>query len=101
MDKSGLVPSNDELFPTSVRLTIMILLTTHKKLGFTELQKLLHLTPGNLDHHVKKLIEANYVKTRRSLLTGRALTVIEITKHGEVSFKEYIKELRNKLERIK
>jgi DNA-binding transcriptional ArsR family regulator len=48
-------------------LTIMLLLYLHKKVGFTELQKLLQLTPGNLDHHLRKLTQAGYIKTTKTL----------------------------------
>ena len=54
--------STDKPFSTSNRLTIMILLFIHKKINFTELQKLLNLTPGNLDYHLRKLERAHLIK---------------------------------------
>ncbi|MHA2295286.1 MAG: transcriptional regulator [Candidatus Hodarchaeales archaeon] len=98
MKVSRNIPPDDELFHTSIRLTIMLLLVNHRKIGFSELQKLLHMTPGNLNHHVKKLEEAEYVRTRKSLLSGRALTVIEITEHGDMSFRKYICELKKSIQ---
>ncbi|MFX0141554.1 MAG: winged helix-turn-helix domain-containing protein, partial [Candidatus Hodarchaeota archaeon] len=67
MNKTNIILPTDGLFTTSVRLTIMILLFNHKKINFTELQKLLNLTSGNLNHHLKKLENANYVKTYKKL----------------------------------
>ena len=87
------------IFSAQQRFTIMLLLYLHKKAGFTELQKLLQLTPGNLDHHVRKLEEVGYVKTRH-VLDWRPLKVIEITKLGAHEFKEYAVTLRTILEQV-
>jgi DNA-binding MarR family transcriptional regulator len=87
------------IFSAQQRFTIMLLLYLHKKAGFTELQRLLQLTPGNLDHHVRRLEEAGYVKTRH-VLDWRPLKVIEITRAGAMAFKEYAINLRQLLEQI-
>jgi DNA-binding MarR family transcriptional regulator len=89
-----------EIFSAPHRLTIMLLLYLHRKAGFTELQKLLQLTPGNLDHHIRKLKQAGYVKTRKAL-AWRPLTVIEITKDGAKAFQDYAVKLRKLLETVK
>ncbi|MHA2248119.1 MAG: transcriptional regulator [Candidatus Hodarchaeales archaeon] len=101
MDKVNLTFPSDELFTTSVRLTIMILLFNHKKINFTELQKLLRLTPGNLDHHLKKLETAKYVRTYKKLSSlRRPLTIVEITPQGKTAFEDYIASLREVLNKI-
>jgi DNA-binding MarR family transcriptional regulator len=87
------------IFSAQQRFTIMLLLYLHKKTGFTELQKLLQLTPGNLDHHVRKLEEVGYVKTRH-VLDWRPLKVIEISKEGSRAFREYAINLRQLLEQV-
>ena len=51
-----------EIFSDQQRFTIMLLLYLHKKAGFTQLQKLLGLTPGNLDYHIRKLEEIGLLK---------------------------------------
>ena len=101
MDKEKLILPEDKLFSPSIRLTIMILLLTHKKINFTELQKLLSLTPGNLDHHLKKLEKANYIKTYKKLSSWRKpLTQIKITPTGKQSFENYLKNFRDILNKI-
>ena len=100
MNKSDYRFPNDEIFTTSIRLTIMLLLHSHKKVLFSELQKLLQLTPGNLDHHIKTLENANYVKTYKKLSFKRPLTVIEITVDGKEAFGEYIDKIRHVLSEI-
>jgi DNA-binding MarR family transcriptional regulator len=92
LDKGG-------IFSAQQRFTIMLLLYLHKRAGFTELQKLLQLTPGNLDHHIRKLEEIGYVKTRH-VLDWRPLKVIEISKAGANAFKDYAINLRNILEQV-
>jgi len=77
----------------------MFLLYLHKRAGFTELQKLLQLTPGNLDHHVRKLEEIGYVKTRH-VLDWRPLKIIEISKAGAYAFRDYAVNLRKLLEPV-
>lgn len=93
------IPDGSGVFSAQQRFTIMLLLYLHKKAGFTEVQKLLQLTPGNLDHHVRKLEEVGYVKTRH-ILDWRPLKVIEITKLGAAAFKEYATNLRRLLEQV-
>jgi len=92
LEKSG-------IFSAQQRFTIMFLLYLHKKAGFTELQKFLQFTPGNLGHHIRKLEEAGYVKTHH-VLSWRPLKVIEISKEGALAFREYAVNLRQLLEQI-
>ena len=102
MNNSNLILPENKLFAPSIRLTIMVLLLTHKKINFTELQKLLNLTPGNLDHHLKKLEKAGYVKVYKKLShLRRPLTLIEITSTGKLSFESYLKNYRDILNKIK
>lgn len=93
------IPDSGGVFSAQQRFTIMLLLYLHKRAGFTEVQKLLQLTPGNLDHHVRKLEEAGYVKTRH-ILDWRPLKVIEITKLGASVFKKYATNLKQLLEQV-
>lgn len=87
------------IFSAQQRFTIMLLLYLHKKAGFTELQNLLGLTPGNLDHHIRRLEEVGYVKTRH-VLDWRPLKVVEISKLGAHAFREYAINLRQLLEQV-
>ena len=101
MNTRDLILPEDKLFTPSIRLTIMILLLTHKKVNFTELQKLLNLTPGNLDHHLTKLEKAGYVKTYKKLSPWRSpLTLIELTSSGKQTFVSYLRNFRDILNKI-
>lgn len=100
MDEARDILKEGELFQALPRLTIMLLLYLHKKAGLTELRKLLQLTPGNLDHHVRKLQQAGYVKTCH-VFSWRPLVVVEITQEGAEAFRDYASKLRKLLETIK
>lgn len=89
-----------KLFSTQPCFSIMLLLYLHRKVGFTELQKLLELTPGNLDHHTAKLKEAGLVKTHW-MLSWRPLKMVELTKEGAQRFREYAIKLKGLLENIR
>ena len=89
-----------ELFSAQHRFTIMFLLYLHRKAGFTERQTLLEVTPGNLDHHLRKLTEAGYVKTSH-VLDWRPLKMVEITSRGAEEFRDYAAGMRELLEYIK
>jgi DNA-binding MarR family transcriptional regulator len=91
--------NKDGIFSAQQRFTVMLLLYTHNRAGFTELQKLLQLTPGNLNHHVRKLEEVGYVRTRH-VLDWRPLKVIEISKAGAQAFRDYALNLRKLLEQV-
>ncbi|MFX1517806.1 MAG: transcriptional regulator [Promethearchaeota archaeon] len=89
-----------EIFTDHPRFTIMFLIFLNKTVGFTELQRLLKLTPGNLDHHIKKLEKAGYVKIRKKI-SWRPLNVVEITDQGVEAFRNYTSDLKQMLEKIK
>jgi len=97
--KSRESKQGNEVFSPPPRLAIMLLLYFHRKVGFTELLKLLHFTPGNLDHHIRKLSQAGFVKTSKAL-SWRPLTVVEITRDEANAFRDYAMKLRKMLEAI-
>ncbi|MFX0211200.1 MAG: transcriptional regulator [Candidatus Hodarchaeota archaeon] len=99
-DKIKLIQTANHLLTSPVRFPIMLILYTHTKVTFSELQTLLQLTAGNLDHHLKKLEEANYVVRRKELFPKRTQTMIRITKKGNDSFREYSHRLRAVLNKI-
>ena len=99
MSETPEVVSRGEIFSASPYLTIMLLLYLHKRVGFTELQKLLQLTPGNLDHHLRKLTQAGYIKTTKTL-SWRPLTLVEPTREGMEAFRDFAVKLRKMLEAV-
>ncbi|UCH90300.1 MAG: transcriptional regulator [Thermoplasmata archaeon] len=80
------------------RLAIMITLVSQGKIVFSELQKILEVTPGNLDSHLRKLEESGYVKITKAFLSKGPRTVITITDDGYHSTMLYISKLKQALE---
>ena len=94
MDDSQILPQ-DGIFNTSVRLSVMLILIKYKKANFTRLQILLQVTAGNLDFHLSKLEEVHYIERKKSFLTGRLSTMIEITYEGKKVFIEFLKKFKH------
>jgi DNA-binding MarR family transcriptional regulator len=90
-----------EIISHPTRFTICFLLYLHRRIGFTELQHLLGLTPGNLDSHLKKLREAGYIEMRKVLTLRGPRTAVQITPTGSQAFREYAVKLRKMLEKVK
>ena len=89
----------EKVFQAQPRFSIVYLLFLKRKIGFIQLKELLGLTPGNLDHHLKKLEDSGIVKTRR-VLSWRPLVIVEITPEGVGIFREYVVKLKTLLKDI-
>lgn len=100
MEKENSILPSDEIFTTSIRLTIMLILFSHKKILLHELKEILQLSSGNLDHHIRKLVKVGYIITRKSFFPGRPLTIAEITSIGYFEFMEYLKKMKKILNQI-
>ena len=99
-DKSPKILESSDIIKVPHRFNIMLLLYTHNKIGFTALRKLLHLTAGNLEHHLKVLKDTSWVK-ERTIFSFRPLLVIEITETGRISFQTQALKLKQLLDHIK
>ena len=88
---------SDPVLASPTRLAIMLLLAIRRKMYFSELQKALGLTPGNLGSHLKKLEEAGYVRIRKVLTRIRPLTLVVLRHEGEEALYEHIDMLKKAL----
>ncbi|WP_457753352.1 transcriptional regulator [Thermococcus sp.] len=82
-----------------LRLGIMLYLLPRGKVLFKELQKVLDVTPGNLDSHLKTLEKAGYVKIRK-VFADRPRTAVEITEKGAEETGKYLRVLKSILTRV-
>ena len=87
------------ILKSPVRFNIMMLLHTFTRLRNKTLCKNLHITPGNLDHHSKKLIEQGWIR-ERFVFEIRPLKVLEITSSGKEEFYQHLTELKRVLKDI-
>ncbi|MDI6643404.1 MAG: transcriptional regulator [Candidatus Hodarchaeaceae archaeon] len=91
---------SNKLISHPTRFTICFLLYFHRRIGFAELQRLLGLTPGNLDSHLRKLREAGYVEMRKVFTLRGPRTAVQITPIGSQGFREHAVKFRKMLEKI-
>ena len=79
MEEIRRILSADPQLQNPTRFAIMLLLRIKRRMFFSELQKALKLTPGNLGSHLKKLEDAGYVKIRKVFTPIRILTMVSIS----------------------
>lgn len=84
------IPPEAEPIHQPVRLKVMTLLYRHGDVGFTEAQKTLGLTPGNLDAHAKRLDAAGLLSARRVLVRDHFEARLRITPAGTAAFEAYL-----------
>ena len=87
----------DVVLHQPLRTRIVAYLSTREEATFTELKKLLDVTDGNLEAHIKKLRSAEYVVTHKVKGEGRPQTFYCLTELGKKTFREYVEQLQNLL----
>ncbi|MBK8974641.1 MAG: transcriptional regulator [Planctomycetes bacterium] len=84
----------DRALHEKARLGMLTALLAHPDgLGFVELRALCDLTDGNLNRHVKVLVDAQLVTVRKHVAGGRRRTTVRLTARGRTSFLRYLDEL--------
>jgi len=84
----------DKVLHQPVRTRIVAFITTHGEATFTDLKKALHITDGNLEAHMKKLIQTGYVEMSKETGEGRPQTMYALTKTGLDAFQQYVESLQ-------
>lgn len=87
----------DPLFHQPARTRIAAFLAARERATFSELKRSTGLTDGNLDAHLKKLVEAGYVDATEIPGEGRPQTAFALTGVGRRVFVEYVEALRSLL----
>jgi DNA-binding MarR family transcriptional regulator len=88
----------NELIHQPTRLKIMATLNALRgatMLEFTELQKLLDVTPGNLGTHLTTLESAGYVAIEKSFVGKKPRTRVALTSAGWRAFNSHVQYLRD------
>ena len=94
------IPNSSNSFSISIRFSIMLILYVHRRISFLNLQNLLNVTAGNLDHHLNKLIEEEYVDKKRIIFSKRPLTYIFITEKGKQDFGQYLTKFKDIIDKV-
>lgn len=93
------ITRRENTFYDPTRFYIMLFLYQNEEIVFSNLQKILGVTAGNLDYHIKKLSEKEYVISQK-VIARRLLTIVRITPRGLKAFKEHVNELKSILHSI-
>ncbi len=83
----------NKLIHAPIRLGIMTILNSARKVNFIYLRKKLEVTDGNLSSHMEKLEKAGYVKVKKSFIDKKPNTVYSITEKGKKAFRVYLQHL--------
>jgi DNA-binding MarR family transcriptional regulator len=92
-DLGRLLPTESKL-SNPVRLGVMILLRAKSRMIFSEVQKALGLTPGNLDSHLRHLEKSGHITIKKGLTLKGPRTIVKITEEGEKELNRYVAKLR-------
>lgn len=90
----------NEVIHQPTRLQIMAALNALEEdaeLEFTALRDLLGVTDGNLATHLRKLVEAGYVRERKAFVLRRPRTYLALTPAGRQAFAGHVEALRQLL----
>ncbi len=80
----------DGVFFEKTRLSMLTLLYKEARVSFNRFRKILGGTDGALYSHLKKLAEAGYIESRKTI-TGRTVaTEYSLTRRGRDAFKRYL-----------
>jgi DNA-binding MarR family transcriptional regulator len=91
----------DRLIHERLRLGIVSALAVNERLTFYDLKTLLQTTDGNLSVHAKKLEEAEYITSHKSIDGGVSRTEYRITASGRRALEKYVAHMEAILEAVK
>jgi DNA-binding MarR family transcriptional regulator len=77
----GLLEEDRDTF-VPARLSILVYLFFTQSARFTELQKTLKLTSGNLSSHLRKLEEKGLIRISKRFVELKPTTIVSITQEG-------------------
>lgn len=89
----GLMNEDRETF-VPARLSILSYLYFTQKAKFTDLQKILNLTSGNLSSHLRKLESLGMVRISKRFVELKPTTVVVITPEGAERVKAQLHKMR-------
>jgi DNA-binding MarR family transcriptional regulator len=90
-------PGLDVVLHQPVRTQIVAYLVGRGEATFSELKRVLQVSDGNLESHLKKLIAAEYIATRKDSSSARQQTVYSLTQGGRSALRQYMANLQRML----
>lgn len=83
----------DEIFHSRIRLAITSILVAQGEVDFVTLKHLVQATDGNMNTHLKKLEQSDYITVTKTFEDRKPVTYYKLTQRGIESFKEYVSRL--------
>jgi DNA-binding MarR family transcriptional regulator len=87
----------DELLLSKIRLGVIAELIASDWAAFSELQRALEVSNGNLGAHLAKLVDAGYVEEEKSFVNRRPQTRYRLTALGRSAFAQHVSQLQSLL----
>lgn len=87
----------DSLLHQPLRTQLVAFLAGAGEQTFSDLKRQLDVSDGNLDAHLKKLLAADYVATRKESGNGRPQSFFALTPKGLAALAAYVKTLHRLL----
>ncbi len=85
--------TKESILSNMTRLSIMLVLMVRKSITFSELYKILKISPSTLEEHLSKLAENGFIEKRKTLENGCVRTVIRVTEKGLQRTLEYVRNM--------
>ena len=87
----------DEMLLSKIRLGVIAELLTAQWIAFSELQRALEVSQGNLGAHLSKLVQAGYVVEEKHFVNRRPQTRYRLTDRGRNAFSDHVAALQTLL----
>ncbi len=88
----------DPILHSQLRLAIVSMLVSSKKVDFTYIKQETKAAAGNISLQIKKLQEAGYVEVEKTFQNNYPKTMLSITEKGIMAFEAYVNSLKNYIE---
>ena len=85
----------DPIIHQPVRTQLFACLCSKESVTFSYLKGLLNLSDGNLTTHMRKIIDAGYVKVKKEFINNRPRTTYALTDEGRKAFDSYLERLKD------
>lgn len=87
------------LLHSQLRLSVVSYLVSNKESDFNELKEITEATSGNLSVQLKRLETAKYITISKGFKNNYQHTSIKITTEGIDAFEEYVKALKDYIDK--
>lgn len=88
---------NDDVLLSKIRLGIVAELLGVEWAGFSELQRSLAVTNGNLGAHLAKLVDAEFVDEEKTFVNRRPQTRYRLTARGKEALVDHVRRMQELL----